>query len=200
MAIILKIQRKWMILEKSNGRRTGKCAIQTACPLVPTMHLIHTVFLMLANYLRNTKVGKSFIILRELLRIHTLVISTMNMLLRELLQSVLFDKLWREIHSFKYFFENGFRFEEQNFDKLISYFEIGANHYSEGLDYFGHVKYESTEGFWFMHKMSEIIVAIRHNGIEIEEFEEYPFDLDGDFDQGTEGKFPFSYLITAKKK
>lgn len=105
-----------------------------------------------------------------------------------------------EIHPFKYFFENGFRFEKQNFDKLTSYFETDANHYSEGLDYFGHVKYESKEGFWFMHKMSEIIAAILHNGIEIEEFEEYPFDLDGDPDQGTVGKFPFSYLITAKKK
>ena len=105
-----------------------------------------------------------------------------------------------EIHPFKYFFENGFRFEEQNFNKLTSYFETGMNHYSEGLDYFGHVKYESPEGFWFMHKMSEIVVSILHNGIEIEEFEEYPFDLDGDFDQGAAEKFPFSYLITAKKK
>ncbi len=105
-----------------------------------------------------------------------------------------------EIHPFKYFFENGFRFEEQNFDKLTSYFETGANHYSEGLDCFGNVKYESTEGFWFMRKMSEIIAAILHNGIGIEEFEEYPFDLDGDPNQGTAGNFPFSYLITAKKK
>lgn len=56
-----------------------------------------------------------------------------------------------EIYPFKYFFENGFRFEKQNFDKLTSYFETGANHYAEGLDYFGHVKYESKEGFWFMH-------------------------------------------------
>ncbi len=79
-------------------------------------------------------------------------------------------------------------------------FETGANHYSDGLDYFGNVKYELTEGFWFMHKMSEIISAILHNGMEMEEFEEYPFDLDGDYDQGAAEKFPFSYLITAKKK
>ena len=51
-----------------------------------------------------------------------------------------------------------------------------------------------------MHKMSEIIAAILHNGIEIEDFEEYPFDLDGDPNKDVEGKFPFSYLITAKKK
>ena len=28
-----------------------------------------------------------------------------------------------EIHPFKYFFENGFHFQEQNFDKLTSYFK-----------------------------------------------------------------------------
>ena len=46
----------------------------------------------IAKMQRNTKIGRSFIILRELLRIHTLVISTMSMLLRELLQSVLCNK------------------------------------------------------------------------------------------------------------
>ena len=50
-----------------------------------------------------------------------------------------------------------------------------------------------------MHKMSEIITAILHNGIEIKDFEEYPFDLDGTPNKDVEGKFPFSYLITGKK-
>ncbi len=105
-----------------------------------------------------------------------------------------------EIHPFKYFFENGFQFEEQNFDKLTSYFETNANHYPKGLDYFGNVEYESSECFWFMHKMSDIIMAILHNGIEIEEFNEYKFDLDGTPNLQVDGKFPFSYLITGKKK
>ena len=39
-----------------------------------------------------------------------------------------------------------------------------------------------------------------HNGIEIEDFDEYAFDLDGTPNPEVEGKFPFSYLITAKKK
>lgn len=104
-----------------------------------------------------------------------------------------------EIHPFKYFFENGFNFQEQNFDKLTSYFEAGPNHYPKGLDYFGNVEYEAEECFWFMHQMSDVITAILHNGIEIEGFEEYPFDLDGSPDPMVEGKFPFSYLIAAKK-
>lgn len=105
-----------------------------------------------------------------------------------------------EIHPFKYFFENGFSFQKQNYDKLTSYFETGPNHYPKGLDYFGNVEYESSEGFWFMHKVSDIITAILHNGIEIESFDEYPLDLDGNPDNDVEGKFPFSYLITGKKK
>lgn len=105
-----------------------------------------------------------------------------------------------EIHPFKYFFENGFNFQEQNFEKLTSYFTTSPNNYPKGLDYFGNVEYESNECFWFMHKMSEVITAILHNGMEIEDFDEYPFDLDGTPNKDVEGKFPFSYIITAKKK
>lgn len=36
------------------------------------------------------------------------------------------------------------------------------------------MEYESSEGFWFMHKVSELVTAILHNGIEIETFDEYP--------------------------
>ncbi len=104
-----------------------------------------------------------------------------------------------EIHPFKYFFENGFQFQKQNFDQLTSYFETEPNNYPKGLDYFGNVEYESAECFWFMHKMSDIITAILHNGIEIEDFNEYKYDLDGTPNAEVEGKFPFSYLITAKK-
>ncbi len=105
-----------------------------------------------------------------------------------------------EIHPFKYFFENDFSFQKQNFDKLISYFETDPNNYPKGLDYFGNIEYESSECFWFMHKMSDIITAILHNRLEIEDFNEYPFDLDGNPNKEVEGKFPFSYLIIAKKK
>ncbi len=104
-----------------------------------------------------------------------------------------------EIHPFKYFFENGFEFQKQNFEQFTSYFSEEPNHYPKGLDYFGNVEYESKECYWFMHKMSDIITAILCNGIEIEVFNEYAFDLDGTPNRDVEGKIPFSYLITAKK-
>lgn len=105
-----------------------------------------------------------------------------------------------EIHPFKYFFERGFSFQEQNFGQLVSYFETEPNNYPKGLDYFGNVEYDSSECFWFMHKMSDIVAALLRHGLEIQDFEEYPFDLDGTPHPEVEGKFPFSYLITAKKK
>lgn len=104
-----------------------------------------------------------------------------------------------EIHPFKYFFENGFSFEQLNFDKLTSYFKKDSNNYPLGLDYFGNIEYE-CECFWFMHKMSDIVTAILRNGIAIEDFDEYSMDLDGTPNKEVLGKFPFSYLITGKKK
>lgn len=105
-----------------------------------------------------------------------------------------------EIHPFKYFFENGFRLQEQNYDKLTSYFETEPNNYPNGLDYIGNVEYHDSECFWFMHKMSDIITAIMHNGMELEAFDEYADDLDGTPEPAVKGKLPFSYLITAKKR
>lgn len=105
-----------------------------------------------------------------------------------------------EIHPFKYFFENGFSFAKQNFDQLTSYFSREPNNYPRGLDYIGNVEYDSGECYWFMHKMSDIITAILHNGMEIEDFEEYDNDMDGTPEPMVIGKFPFSYIITASKK
>lgn len=51
-----------------------------------------------------------------------------------------------------------------------------------------------------MHKMSDIVAALLRSGLELDEFEEYPFDLDGTPDPDVEGNFPFSYLIMAHKK
>ena len=104
-----------------------------------------------------------------------------------------------EIHPCKYFFENGFRFQLQNFDQLTSYFDSQAHHYPQGLDYLGHETYDAAECFWFMHPMSEIITGLLRNGLAIQDFAEFPFDLDGDAPPEVEGKFPFSYLITVKK-
>ena len=104
-----------------------------------------------------------------------------------------------EIHPFAYFFENGFDFKKQNFDKLTSYFKKGPYNYATGLDYIGGVKYEAQECFWFMHKLSDIIKAILQVGIEIQEFEEYNLEMANNQTAKLKG-FPLSYLLIGKKK
>lgn len=105
-----------------------------------------------------------------------------------------------EMHPFAYFFENGFDFGKQNFDKLTSYFEKGPYGYKTGLDYVGGVEYEASKCFWFMHKMSDIINALFRAGFEIEEFEEYNLEMANNQETKLYEKFPLSYMLVAKKK
>jgi len=105
-----------------------------------------------------------------------------------------------EMHPFVYFFENGFDFEQQNFEKLTSYFQKGAYNYETGLDYIGGIEYESSECFWFMHKMSDIISAVLKNGIEIQSFDEYNSGNTSYETEELRGKFPLSYIIVGVNK
>ena len=105
-----------------------------------------------------------------------------------------------EMHPFAYFFENGFDFEKQNFDKLTSYFKKGPYNYADGMDYVGGVEYESKECFWFMHKMSDIISAMLQAGIEIQEFNEYNLEMANNANVKFLDRFPLSYILIGKKK
>ncbi|WP_010246438.1 class I SAM-dependent methyltransferase [Acetivibrio cellulolyticus] len=106
-----------------------------------------------------------------------------------------------EIHPFFYIFGNGFDFKKQNFDSITSYFKKGPYNYSTGIDYVGGVKYESSECFWFMHKISDIINAIIQTGIEIQEFDEYTLgNSDNETSKLLNNAFPRSYILIGKKK
>lgn len=105
-----------------------------------------------------------------------------------------------EIHPFVYFFNNGFDFEKQNLDKLISYFMKGPYNYATGIDYVGGIEYESDECFWFMHKISDIISAILQADIEIREFDEYNLGNAVNETVNLLNGFPLSYIIIGRKK
>ncbi|MCL2496696.1 MAG: class I SAM-dependent methyltransferase [Clostridiales bacterium] len=105
-----------------------------------------------------------------------------------------------EIHPFAYLFENGFDPQKQNFNQAISYFEKGPYNYADGLDYVGGVRYAAKECYWFMHKISDIMTAILHSGIEIMEFNEYNLEMANTLEAKTYSKFPLSYILTGKKK
>ena len=100
-----------------------------------------------------------------------------------------------EMHPFVYFFEDGFDFKAQNFDKLPSYFDTKSYNYETGLDYIGGTEYESRECFWFMHKMSDIIGALLKNGIQIQSFDEYEIGNTTYETKELLSKFPLSYII-----
>lgn len=104
-----------------------------------------------------------------------------------------------ELHPFALIFDNGFEFEKQNFDDLVSYFNKTPYNHPDGLDYVGGVKYKSKTCLCFMHKMSDIITAILKNGISIKEFDEYNYDSVYNDTEKVNGKFPLTFLIIGKK-
>lgn len=106
-----------------------------------------------------------------------------------------------EMHPFAYFFEE---IDDENkditLDDFMSYFEKGPHSYKGGLDYVGQTEYEAKECYWYMHKLSDIINAIIHNGLEIEDFEEYGTEMADDETTKSINKFPLGYLMNCKKK
>jgi SAM-dependent methyltransferase len=106
-----------------------------------------------------------------------------------------------EIHPFAYFFESSNDLDKDpTLDNFISYFEKGPYSYKNGLDYVGQTRYEAKECCWYMHKFSDIINAIIHNGIEIENIEEYNTEIANNERMNNSIKFPLSYILSCKKK
>ncbi len=104
-----------------------------------------------------------------------------------------------EMHPFAYLFENGFEFEEHNFNDMTSYFEKGPYHYPDGLDYVGGTSYKAKECFWFMHKMSDVINAVLKSGMEITEFDEYNLEMANTLEGEMYDKLPLSYILIGRK-
>jgi SAM-dependent methyltransferase len=103
-----------------------------------------------------------------------------------------------EIHPIAYMFD--YDFDKQNYDSLVSYFDKRPHSYPNGLDYVGGKKYESSECFSFLHKISDIINAILQSGITIQSFEEYNLEMENNESALDMDKFPLSYLIVGEKK
>ena len=105
-----------------------------------------------------------------------------------------------EIHPIAYFIVNALNPEKLNLNYAVSYFDKGPYNYKDGLDYIGGVPYEAKECYWFMHKISDILNAILHSGIEIVEINEYDLEMANDTETKMYDKFPLSYILTGKKR
>lgn len=71
-----------------------------------------------------------------------------------------------------------------------------------GLDYVGHTEYVSTTTqHWFVHTLSEIIMDLVKNHLEIEQFYEYEADISAGHSQIEAAKagIPLSYILIGRK-
>ncbi len=104
-----------------------------------------------------------------------------------------------EMHPFAYFFENGFDSENPRFGALTPYFDKGPYHYENGLDYIGGEQYQSKNGYWFMHALSDIFSAVLRSGLAIEAFAEYNLEMANNAATKLMDKFPLSYMLTGRR-
>ncbi|MEO1770586.1 class I SAM-dependent methyltransferase [Candidatus Enterococcus ferrettii] len=104
-----------------------------------------------------------------------------------------------EMHPIAYLFEVDFDAKSPDFDLLVPYFKKGPYHYKDGLDYVGGVEYESKEGYWFMHKLSDILKALITNGLTLEYIEEYNLEMANNESTKVLDKFPLSYMVAGMK-
>lgn len=93
----------------------------------------------------------------------------------------------------------GFVLDKDN-DKTVNYEDKGPYKLLTGLDYVGEVDYTPKDCFWYMHKMSDIIMALIDNGFEIKEFEESTADTGWIDAKNKNPNYPRSFVLTATKK
>jgi 2-polyprenyl-3-methyl-5-hydroxy-6-metoxy-1,4-benzoquinol methylase len=80
--------------------------------------------------------------------------------------------------------------------KAEPYIEYG------GLDYVGGSQYTSTRPqYWFVHKLSDILMGLIENQVSIQHFSEYEHDISGVQKQIEQAKagIPLSYILIGKK-
>jgi len=72
-----------------------------------------------------------------------------------------------------------------------------------GLDYVGGAQYTSTKPqYWFVHKLSDILMGLIENQISIEHFSEYEIDISAGhkrIEQAQAG-IPLSYILIGRKQ
>ena len=106
-----------------------------------------------------------------------------------------------EIHPFSEMIaEDGL---DNNIDRLKiiePYFKDEPCADNDGLDYIGKEKYEGKTMYWFVHTMSDIIMAMKKNEIIVDYFKEYEKDISANHKKNADknAKIPLSYILTGK--
>jgi SAM-dependent methyltransferase len=88
--------------------------------------------------------------------------------------------------------------------KIIDpYFVQGAIVDTGGLDYIGNSQYNAkTTQYWFVHKLSDILMGMIGNGVAIEHFSEYEADISAGHKRIEDAKagVPLSMILVGRKQ
>ncbi|CAL2082497.1 class I SAM-dependent methyltransferase [Tenacibaculum sp. 190524A02b] len=103
----------------------------------------------------------------------------------------------QEQHPFSWIID-----EEMKLSKTDLYFKKGPYKEKGGLDYLGNKEYEGSDNYTFNYTLGELFnLQIKH-GLNIQSFEEFPFDisnLKSDIEK-EDAAFPLSYICISKKQ
>ena len=86
--------------------------------------------------------------------------------------------------------------------KIIEpYFKAEPYEENSSLDYIGKTTYRAKTQYWFVWKLSDIIMGIVDNGMKIVHFSEYPIDISAIHrrNQDADIKIPLSYIMISEK-
>ncbi len=92
--------------------------------------------------------------------------------------------------------------EEQKLSKTDLYFVKGPYKEKGGLDYLGKEEYEGNDNYTFNYTLAELFNTQIKNGLNIQSFEEFPFDisnLKSDIEKENVS-FPLSYICISEKQ
>lgn len=110
--------------------------------------------------------------------------------------------LMHEIHPFSEMLP----FDNNNIENRLQiiepYFRDEAIVENSSLDYLGGTDYTAKTQYWFVHTISELIMALINNGLRIEYFSEHTEDISAGHKKQEEldAKIPLSYILVGRKE
>ncbi len=80
------------------------------------------------------------------------------------------------------------------------YFRNGPSVQNGSLDYLGGTQYKAKPQYWFTHTISDVVLALSHNGFKITQFIESPRDISAGHSkiEKMQKAIPLSMIIVAE--
>ncbi len=83
-----------------------------------------------------------------------------------------------------------------------SYFKAEPFEEAVSLDYWGDAQYDAPTHYWFVHRLSDIVMACLQAGLTLEHLREYPHNVNAEafaVFENQEAQLPLSYSLIARK-